>query len=347
MHPTPLVGRSSECSVPCDTEGSHVEADTGEPTVMSLLRNQDVISVGQTCRSWRSAARHENVWRTRTVEYQLTEGDRRLHPLYLVNGAWGKHANAQEFSRTVRFAPCLAMIRCNNGMSPAARKAVFRESQCKPRGLEVNGGLVSALKYINRWSHCLENVTLLNPSMECLKTVVSLPNLTSLTIRHGADWNNQYVVPDFPFRECAPSTTLKHLTFLRRVPENAVNALVQAHASILEDLTVYATACLPQALSECTALQRLTVDMDPTGVDGRRLRVLLQNRRERQSGPLTQMTMCSLDVHDKNTCALFVASLRTDGFVGAAAPVCCQSCARGEPIVLDPHRMRRARLWDY
>ncbi|KAJ1532380.1 hypothetical protein ONE63_000980 [Megalurothrips usitatus] len=124
--------------------------------VLALLSDEDVVSVGQTCRPWRRAALHPDVWRRRALDYWPTDPRSRVvvgrHPNY--GGRW--HRNARRFSRVIRFAPCLDTLRCNHGMLPAARKAVFTQSKCQPSALEINGSLVSALKYIKKWGEGLK-----------------------------------------------------------------------------------------------------------------------------------------------------------------------------------------------
>ena len=97
----------------------------------------------------------------------------------------------------------------------------------QPRGLEVNGGLVWAVKYIDRWRQHIEELTLFNPSLAALKMAVSLPRLTSLTIKYKANvYKPDYVVPALPC-ETPPCPSLTRLTFCRDVSMSSTSAIGQ------------------------------------------------------------------------------------------------------------------------
>ncbi|XP_034242834.1 uncharacterized protein LOC117646170 [Thrips palmi] len=213
-------------------------------------------------------------------------------------------------------------------MLPAARKALFTQSKCQPKAVELNGATVASEKYMKKWQEFIEDVTLLNPTRASLKAAVRLPRLASLSVKFKFDaYNRDYEVPSL---EGPGSTTLKTLKLYERVHFSGVDSLIRAHATTLEVVSAY---CLPgEALSVCTALRRLALDVYPETDEERLLKLL------RAKKPLERLDFQSFNCHNARACSALRSRIKAEGLV--RGDVGCDSCERGGPVLVDPHRMR-------
>ncbi|XP_034256634.1 uncharacterized protein LOC117654273 isoform X4 [Thrips palmi] len=275
--------------------------------VLKYLSNSGVVSVGQTCFAWRSAAKMPFVWAHRSLSY-------RSH-----SRSW--HTDAQHFARVIRFAPRLARVICHFGMKPAAKKAINTQSKCQVRCADLNGRLKWSSSYITRQRDNLEELSLVNPTEDVLKLTLELPHLKALTVLYKLahpKWEKQFLnydVPTLPDDSVGNGTVTK-LQCGTYVALAAVNSLVRIHATSLEEVSAH---CLPLAVSECASLRRLTVKLNPVKeVDQRNLRTALQGKK------LETLAFKGGPSHVKNACQTFRQGLERDGV--SKTPVTCDGC---------------------
>lgn len=294
-----------------------------------LDANVDVIAAGQTCQLWRAAAKLNSVWRERCLSYDVAAASA-SRPGSSRFQDW--HAGAKVFARTIRFAPCLARVSCAKSMKPAARSAIATKSSCKVKSAVLNGQVKWTEKYISRQKSSLVQLTILNPSLDMLKTALGLPHLASLAVSYERDTTKEayqqragyfYMGGSPPQRYQVPTlpggTTgkLKKLTCHPGVRPAAVEALVLANAATVEEVGVH---CFPlEPLLRCSRLRRLLVRLAPAdAADQGRLRQLLEGRAQ----PLEYLAFLGTRSHAKAPCKALRDSLR--GRV--QAEIVCQDC---------------------
>ncbi|XP_034236842.1 uncharacterized protein LOC117642619 [Thrips palmi] len=290
------------------------------PAVLSrtfcLLGNADVISAGQTCRSWRTAAKLPSVWRRRRLAYDVAPSASGHLKHWL--------ADARQFTRTVRFAPCLQRVYYPKTLPLAARRAI-RQSACEVTSAELNGQRKGTQTFISCQKN-LVDLALVNPNAECLKAALKAPRLASLAVAY-----------DRATSECksqgigtVPSGTtgnLRKLTCHPGVGLPAVEALVLANAATLEEVGVH---CLPaDALLRCERLRHLLVRVRPGhAADEAKLRRLLQERQ-----PLDFLAFIGTRGHAQAPCEALRASLGDRVGTGAVLCCCCDGvCAQQRPV---------------
>ncbi|XP_034230818.1 uncharacterized protein LOC117639350 [Thrips palmi] len=322
--------------------------------IFSMVGNEDVISAGQSCRSWRAAAKLPSVWHRRQLSYDLPAGSKKFRN-------W--HSGARQFARTIRFAPCLARVSCPKSLKDAARTAIATRSTCEVKSAELNGQLQWTQKYILR-QKTLEDLLLLNPNVQALKTALALPQLHSLAVSYERDvtkekyqrrnmgmlWDPSADGPRYQV-PAVPSGTKGHLKKLlchSGVGPAAVNSLVLANTATLEEVGVH---CLPlEALLCCSKLRRLMVKVNPAyAPDQVKMRQLLKSR------PVDYVAFVGTRSHARATCSSLRDALRK---LAPGCTVVCSAC-HNVPVLEKPlfasrdvpndggHRGRRGRAAEW
>ncbi|XP_034232772.1 uncharacterized protein LOC117640402 isoform X1 [Thrips palmi] len=247
--------------------------------VFGHLGMMDVVSAGQTCRSWRTTAMQPAVWKDGRLLYSWVFEDRVSKDLPRTYSL--RHRNARDFVRIVRFAPRLHWLKTADIMLPAARKALTH-SKLKLFGLGLNGRLAWSAKLLAQKQDGLEQVTLRNPDVACLLAALRCRDMLSLKLEFSRDekYSCPVLLPGVPVQREKPLKAL--ITDGGEFPE-AVSMLVERFADTLEGLHV---SCLPSsaALSRCTRLRTLGVNPDPgsardrsellAGLRGKKLRFI-------------------------------------------------------------------------
>lgn len=287
-----------------------------ERVLAHLAAHDDVVSAGQTCRSWRAVAKLPLVWRHRACVYSTVYEMLSRMDLPLSRGL--RHRDARPFVRIVRFAPCLGWLRTAEVMLPIARKALTHSS-VEIAGVELNGRLVWPAKFLAQKEEGLKEVTLLNPNMACLLAALRCRDLRSFEIKFCRD--DKYSCPvlslDVPVERRTP---LKGLMSSGATFPEAISRLVERFADSLEDLHV---SCLPSsaALARCTRLKSLGVHLDPASEQDRR--ELLAGLRGKKLNYIGFKEAKMSDRHSRDACLAFRKLLQP--FV--LENVLCRICA--------------------
>ncbi|XP_034231194.1 uncharacterized protein LOC117639540 isoform X2 [Thrips palmi] len=289
-------------------------------TIFAWLSNEDVISAGQSCFGWREAAKLPTVWMGRSLTYDVPPSTGKVEK--------DKHEGAKVFARTMRFAPNLLFVSCPKSMKPAARAAMTTQPICKVKSAVLNGSLKWTVKYLQRQRESLEGLTLISPTLEVLRAVMTLPKLTSFVT---TDLNYQW--SELPYNGLneepaisgysATTGTLQRLVCHPGLELQACTAFVEANAATLEEVAV---CCFPaQALERCTLLRRLLVTIDPAAAAQAQLRQLLKAR-----APLDFVGFICTDHHSKAPCVALRESLQDCVRDGGA--ILCDRCNMACPL---------------
>ncbi|XP_034240691.1 uncharacterized protein LOC117644961 isoform X2 [Thrips palmi] len=283
---------------------------------LSLLCASDVVSAGQTCRSWRAAAKEPGVWQERDLAYSTVYELMVFMDWPLSNGL--RHRDARTFVRVVRFAPCLHWLKTAEVMLPAARKALTN-SNIKLFGIEVNGRLAWPAKLLSQKEEGLQEVTLVNPNMGCLLAALRCRDLRSLKMKFCQD--KKYTCPvlskDVRIERQNP---LKGLVCDGGAFPEAVSSLMERFGDTLEEVYV---SCLPSsaALARCTGLRSLGVNLAPASPEDREQ--LLAGLHGKQLDFIVFKAVKDWDRHPKEGCKAFRQQLQK--FV--RSDVRCKMCA--------------------
>ncbi|KAK3931843.1 Putative F-box protein [Frankliniella fusca] len=276
----------------------------------------DLVSVGQTCQSWRAVAKMVSVWKSRNLLYShMWEF---LRDLDLPRHNALRHRDARPFTRIIRFAPALNWVRTGEVMLPAARKALC-ESKIKFFGVELNGRLAWSAKFLGMKEDGLEEVTLINPSLNCLVAALRCKDLRSLQFKFSQDAKYQCpsLPSDTPIERVKP---LKGLISSGGPFTAALSTLVQRFGSTLEEVHV---ACLPSAaaLAACPRLRTLGVNLDPASAKDKK--ELLAGLQGKKLDFIGFKEVNSWDRHDKKLCEAFRKELKKF----TSGEVLCRMCA--------------------